>query len=78
MRGTQHKVRLLEGMLTGDKTAVDYHYVSNANQYFVSLEKMELIVSYWGYKGNARVKYRHVIDEDKAIEYINTHKLKTA
>jgi hypothetical protein len=78
MRGTQHKVRLLEGMLNGDRTAVDFHYVSNANQYFVALEKMELIISYWGYKGKARVKYRSITDQDKAREYIETHKLRTA
>ena len=67
MSATTHKLRILKRLYdTGGKlTATDFHYVSNANQYFCELENEDLITSEWGKKGDAKVKLRFVAPHQK-------------
>lgn len=75
MNGQTHKIRILEAILCeGEKTATDFSHVSNANQYFVELEKMGILFSYWGMKGDAKVKYRDIANRHKAIAFLNKAK----
>ena len=81
MNNLTHKLRLLKVLhSTGDKlTATDFHYISNANQYFCELEDEDLITSEWGMKGNSRVKFRYVAPHQKETvqEYLNNFGSKT-
>lgn len=71
MNGQTHKIQILEIILSeGAKTATDFSHVSNANQYFVELEKMGILFSYWGVKGKAKVKYRDIANRHKAIAFL--------
>ena len=76
MRAT-HKLRVLKRLYSTDErlTGTDFTHISNVNQYFVELEHQGLIVSEWGYKGNAKVKFRIVTDEikDKVRKYLLNH-----
>ncbi len=67
MNTSTHKLNILKVLFeTGEKlTATDFHYVSNANQYFCELEDEDLITSEWDKKGNSRVKRRYVADRQK-------------
>lgn len=77
MNAQTHILRILEIIIKdGDKTATDFTHVSNANQYFVALEKMGILYSYWGYKGKSRVKYRSISNEAKALAYVNAMRSK--
>lgn len=77
MNAQTHMLRIVEVILCdGDRTATDFSYVSNANQYFVALEKMGILYSYWGYKGKARVKYRAIANHAKALAYVNAMRSK--
>ena len=72
MRSATHKRHIVETLLKGgEKTATDFHYISNANQYFVDLERMGIVESRWGWKGNARVKFRSIADPEKALLFIH-------
>lgn len=72
MNGQTHKIRILEAILQeGEKTATDFSHVSNANQYFVELEKMGILFSYWGMKGDAKVKFRDIANRHKATAFLN-------
>lgn len=75
MNSQTHKIRILEKILSsGEKTATDFSHVSNANQYFVELEKMGILFSYWGTKGDAKVKYRDVANRHKALAFLKQAK----
>lgn len=77
MNAQTHMIRVLEIILKeGDKTSTDMTHVANVNQYFVALEKMGFLYSYWGYKGKARVKYRSIANRPKALAYIAAMKSK--
>ena len=76
MNAQTHKIRIVDIILKdGEKTATDFSYVSNANQYFVELEKMGILFSYCGMKGNAKVKYRDIANRHKAIAFIKKAKI---
>jgi hypothetical protein len=70
-----HKLSILKILYTtGSKlTATDFAYVSNANQYFVELERQGLITSEWGFKGKAKVKLRFIanIQLSKVEKYLS-------
>lgn len=71
MNSQTHKIHILETILReGQKTATDFSYVSNANQYFCELEKMGILFSFWGYKGKTKVKYRDIANRHKAIAFL--------
>lgn len=75
MNGQTHKIRILEAILQdGAMTATDFSHVSNANQYFVELEKMGMLFSYWGIKGDAKVKFRDIANRHKAIAFLKQAK----
>jgi hypothetical protein len=75
MNSQTHKIRILETILNdGEKTATDFSHVSNANQYFVELEKMGILFSFWGIKGDAKVKYRDIANRHKAIAFLKKTK----
>lgn len=77
MNAQTHMFRILEIIINdGDKTATDFSYISNANQYFVTLEKMGILYSYWVYKGKARVKYRSIANLAKALAYVRAMRSK--
>ncbi len=77
MRIKSHKCRIVETLLReGKKTATDFSFVSNANQYFVDLERVGIIKSEYGMKGRAKVKYRSIADEEKASDYLQNCKKK--
>lgn len=75
MRALDHKKKILKRLFDfGEKlTATDFSHVSNPNQYFVELEKMRLIKSEWGTKGNAKVKFRFVPSDykDRVEKYLS-------
>lgn len=78
MNSQSHKIRILDVILReGAKTATDFSHVSNANQYFCELEKMGILFSYWGMKGDARVKFRDIANRHKATAFL-AHAKKTA
>ena len=72
-----HKIRILKTLYETGRalTATDFTHVSNANQYFVELERAGLIASFWGMYGNARVKFRLILVEQrqKVREYLEKH-----
>ena len=74
---TSHKLNILKVLLeTRERlTATDFTHISNPNQYFVELEHQGLIKSEWGYKGDARVKFRFVAKDmrEKVMQYLKTH-----
>ena len=71
MNSQSHKVRIVETILQdGAKTATDFSHVSNPNQYFVELEKMGILFSYWGKKGKAKVKFRDILNRHKATAFV--------
>lgn len=71
MRGHTHKCHIVKTILTkGEKTATDFHYISNANQYFCDLVKDGILKDRWGFKGNARVKFRGIADRKKALAFV--------
>ena len=71
MRTKSHKCRIIETLMReGKKTATDFSFVSNANQYFVELEKIGIVKSEYGMKGSAKVKYRTIADEKKATAFL--------
>lgn len=75
MMGQTHKIRILEAIMqNGAMTATDFTHVSNANQYFVELENMGILFSYWGVKGDAKVKFRDIANRHKAIAFLNQAK----
>lgn len=77
MNRQTHMIRVLVIILKeGDKTSTDITHVANVNQYFVALEKMGILYSYWGYKGKARVKYRAIANHAKALAYVNAMRSK--
>lgn len=77
MNAQTHNIHILETIFKeGEKTATDFHYISNANQYFVELEKMNILFSYWGRKGKARVKFRDIANQAKALAYLSAMKSK--
>jgi hypothetical protein len=57
----------------GKCTASEVSHISNANQYFVELENANIIKSEWGYKGDAKVKFRSIDDEQKADDFLAMH-----
>lgn len=72
-----HKLNILKRLFDSKEqlTATDFTHISNPNQYFVELESQGYIKSEWGYKGNAKVKYRFVPNDsrDKVSEYLKNH-----
>ena len=69
-----HKLRIL-GLLYKSElklTATDFHYISNANQYFCELEHQGFIKSEYGKLGKAKVKFRFIPNElrPKAERYL--------
>lgn len=72
-----HKLRILKTLYETGRalTATDFTHVSNINQYFVELERAGLIASFWGVYGNARVKFRLILVEQrqKVREYLEKH-----
>jgi len=74
---TTHKINILKVLLETQErlTATDFHYISNANQYFAPLDYQGLIKSEWGFKGDAKVKFRFVTDDtrEKAIQFLKSH-----
>ena len=78
MKTQSHKCRIIETLLRGGvKTATDFSFVSNANQYFVELEKVGIIKSEYGIKGRARVKFRTIDDKDKALKFLEKRSAKS-
>jgi len=67
MSASTHTYNLVKKLYdTGLKlTATDFSYVSNANQYFVKLERQDLVTSEWGRKGKAKVKLRFIADHQR-------------
>jgi len=74
---TTHKLNILKVLLETQErlTATDFHYISNANQYFAPLDHQGLIKSEWGFKGDAKVKFRFVTDDtrEKAMKFLKSH-----
>ena len=66
-----HKHTIINVLLReGRKTATNFSFISNANQYFVELENEGLIYSEWGELGDARVKWRYIKDRELCEDYI--------
>ena len=74
---TSHKLNILKVLLDANEglTATDFTHISNPNQYFVELEEKGLIKSKWGFKGDAKVKFRFVTNDtrEKAMQYLKPH-----
>ena len=78
MRSKTHKQRIIEVILKqGQKTATNFHYISNANQYLVDLEKIGILKSEWGKLGSAKVKFRTINDKDKALKFLEKRSAKS-
>ncbi len=72
-----HLIRLCHLMSDGRRiTASEVSFISNANQYFNTLEKMGISKSEWGYKGESKVKFRFIPFEniEKKNNFIKSHK----
>lgn len=70
MRNLTHKRHIVKTILEqGEMTATDFHYISNANQYFCELVKAGILKDRWGKRGNAKVKLRSIADTEKAKRY---------
>lgn len=72
MRGLSHKIHIVKRLINegGELTATDFHYISNANQYFCDLVEMKILKNRWGYKGDAKMKFRSIDDQEKALKFI--------
>lgn len=72
MRSETHKRHIVEVILReGEKTATDFPYISNQNQYFCELVDAGVLKNRWGFKGNAKVKFRSIADRKKALRFVS-------
>ena len=70
-RTSTHKRHIVQRILDdGELTATDFHYISNANQYFVELERMGILKSHWAAVGRAKMKIREIDDRNQALRFI--------
>jgi len=78
MRAKSHKCHIVKMILEhGQKTATNFHFISNANQYFAELENVGILKSEWGKLGGARVKFRTIADKEKALNFLEGCSAKT-
>lgn len=70
-----HEVRIIILMFKkGRITASMVPYCSNPNAFFCNLEKAGICQSEWGFLGDARIKWRWIRDEKKALEFLSKHR----
>ncbi|MDD2265700.1 hypothetical protein [Sulfuricurvum sp.] len=66
-----HKYHILETIFNhGEKTATDFNYISNANQYMCDLVNKGILKDRWAELGEATVKLRSINDREKAMKFL--------
>jgi hypothetical protein len=71
MSTKSHERHIVEVIFnTGAKTATDFSYISNANQYFCNLVDKGILKSTWVKLGDATVKMRSIDNREKAMKFL--------